>query len=64
MKLSCKKAWNLVQKLNSNSNESWVIMKKGWATLWGGLRLFRMPSKQPMNMKNKRGCTCWSSRKT
>lgn len=29
MNMSYKKAWDLVQRLNSNSEEPWVIMKKG-----------------------------------
>ncbi|MDT0645671.1 winged helix-turn-helix domain-containing protein [Zunongwangia sp. F260] len=29
MKMSYKKAWDLVQRLNTNSDEPWVIMKKG-----------------------------------
>lgn len=29
MNMSYKKAWDLVQRLNSNSEESWVILKKG-----------------------------------
>lgn len=29
MNMSYKKAWNLIQKLNSNSEEPWVILKKG-----------------------------------
>lgn len=29
MNMSYKKAWNLVQRLNSNSKEAWVILKKG-----------------------------------
>lgn len=29
MDMSYKKAWDLVQRLNSNSEEPWVILKKG-----------------------------------
>lgn len=29
MNMSYKKAWDLVQRLNSNSEEPWVILKKG-----------------------------------
>lgn len=29
MNMSYKKAWDLVQRLNNNSEEPWVILKKG-----------------------------------
>lgn len=29
MNMSYKKAWDLVQRLNSNSEDTWVILKKG-----------------------------------